>query len=351
MHFVEVSMLSSVKRILIILAILTVVVTGSVLIYSSGRTYYNNDDEIGNTTGNIINGGLFCENEGKIYFSNDMADGSLYVMNSDCSNIKKVSNDKAVYINVDENYIYYVRANNTRENQSGNFLMFYNTGVFRINQNGSNLKAITGNPGAYLTLKGNNIYFQRYDVGVGLYLYKYQIDGSLERLLLKDAVIPSTIKDTSLYYVGYAKDHNINSLDLESFTTHPVFTGSYAYPIFMGDYIYYMNPEEDYRIYRMNSDGSNPTLLVDERCSTYNVTNTGDYLYYQVDDTKNNRISRINLETLDAETLLDGNYKQIHVTDSYVFFKDFDNTNTYIMPANGAPDVSIFSPLNPDSKQ
>jgi hypothetical protein len=343
-------MVSSVKRILIILAVLTVAAVIGITVYSSNRTYFNDEEEIGNTAGNIINGGLFCEKDGKIYFSNDYADGSLYVMNSDFSNIKPLSDDKAVYINADENYVYYVRANNTKENQNGNFLMFYNTGVFRINQNGTGFKAFTGNPGAYLTLKGNNIYFQRYDVGVGLYLYKYKIDGSLERLLLKDAVIPSAIIDNSIYYVGYAKDHNINALDLESFTTHPVFNGSYTYPIFMGEYIYYMNPEDDYRIYRMNRDGSEPTLLIDEHCFTYNITNTGKYLYYQVDDAVNNRICRMNLETMESDTLLDGNYKQIHVTEKYVFFKDFDNTNTYILSADGKVDINTFNPTNKVTK-
>jgi hypothetical protein len=343
-------MLSYVKRILIVLVILTVAVIGGVVFYSDGRTYFNDEEEVGNTAGNIYNGGLFCENEGKIYFSNDAADGSLYVMNSDCSNIKELYDDKSVYINVDENYVYYVRANNTRENKSGNFLMFYNTGVFRINQNGSGFKAITGDPGAYLMLKGNNIFFQRYDVSVGLYLYKYQIDGSMERLLLEDAVVPATVIDNSLYYVGYSKDHDINALDLESFTTHPVYSGLFAYPIFMGDYIYYIDLADGYHIYRMNRDGTNKILLVDEQCFTYNITNTGKYLYYQVDDAKNNHIGRLNLETMEQETLLDGNYKQIHVTDNYVFFKDFDNTNTYIMSADGGPDVSTFNPPAPEAE-
>jgi hypothetical protein len=341
-------MFTFIKRTLIILGILTLLVVGGVIVYNNGRTYYNEEDEIGNTVGNIINGGLFCENDGKIYFSNDSADGSLYVMQSDCSDIRKLSDDKAVYINADENYVYYVRANNTRENQSANFLMFYNTGIFRINQNGSGLKAITGDPGAYLTLKGNDLFFQRYDVEKGLFLYKNNINGSMERLLLEDAVIPSAVIDNSLYYASYSKNHNINALDLDSFTTSPVYTGDFAYPIFQGDFIYFLDLSDDYHLYRMNQDGSNPTLLVEERCATYNITNTGKYLYYQVDDGKKNRISRMNLETTESETLLDGNYKQIHVTDNYVFFKDFENTTTYIMSADGSSDINTFNPPNLD---
>lgn len=337
-------MLKSILRILIALAVITLLAAGALFLYNLDRTYFNDEEEAGNTTGNIYNGGLFCEQDDKIYFSNDNADGSLYVMRPDCTGFKKITTDKAVYINVDENYIYYVRANNTRENNQGGFLMFNNTGVFRIKQNGSGLKAFTGNPGAYLTLKGNDIFFQRYDVEVGLYLYKYRIDGSEERCLAEDAVIPSAVINNSLYYAGYSKDHNINSTDLSSFTTHSVFEGSYLYPVFMGDYIYYMDVSDKYKIYRMYRDGTQPALLVNKRCSTYNITNSGKYLYYQVDDTKHNGIYRMNLETLKEELLLEGNYKQINVTENYVFFKDFDNTKTYVVTADTISEVNVFDP-------
>ena len=344
-------MLKTIKRLLIFLVIATVITVCSLLIYNSNRTYFNDDNEVGNTTGNLYNGGLFCEQDGKIFFSNDAADGSLYVMDTDLSDMKFVYDDKAAFINADENYVYYVRANNTRDNQAGNILMFYNTGVYRLGHNGKGLKSFTSNPGAYLMLYGNNIYFQRYDVEIGLYLYRYQIDASMERLLLKDAVIPAAVMDNSLIYNGYSQDHNINAMDLSSFTYHPRFEGDYYYPIFQGDYIYYLNLDEDYKIYRMNLDGSNPTMLVNERCFTYNITNDGKFLFYQVDNGKNNRICRMNLETLVSETILEGNYKQIHLTDNYVFFKDYDNTNTYIMDPDGIIDISTFNPPNLNPKK
>ena len=343
-------MLKTMKRMLIFLTVITILASVIIYFYSLNRTYYNGEDEVGNTAGNIYNGGFFSEQDGKIYFSNNNADGCLYVMNSDLTGFKQITDDKAVYINVDENYIYYVRANNTRENNKGGFLAFYNTGVYRIRHNGSSLMAFTGNPGSYLTLKGNTIYFQRYDVNIGLFLYKYQIDGSLDRLLVEDAVIPATVMENELYYAGYSKDHNINTLDLSSFTTHSKYDGSYLYPIFTTDYIYYMDVSDKYKIYRMNLDGSDPTKLVNLRCSTYNITNSGIYLYYQVDDTKHNGMYRLNLETMEEDLLMEGNFKQINVTDNYVFFNDFDGTNTYVVSADGSPKATIFEAPSLKSK-
>lgn len=337
-------MLVSVKRFFIILVIITVVAFAAVFLYSQGRTFYNDENVVGNTTGNIINGGLFCERDGKIYFSNDNDDGSLYVMNSDCTNARKISNDKTAYINVDDNYIYYLRANNTRENNPGSIFVFYNTGLYRIDRKGNNLKSISSNPASYVTLKGNTLYYQNYELNIGLFLYQKKIDGTMERLLLKDAVIPSAIIDNKLYYAGYVKDHNINALDLSSFVTETQIQGNFAYPIFLGDYIYYLDMDNNYSINRMKTDGSEQTVLVEERCSTYNITNSGKFLYYQVDDGDNSGMCRLNLETMESETLLNGNYKQIHVTNNYVFFKEFDNKETYVLSADGSAKLGTFDP-------
>ena len=55
----------------------------------SSRIVYNNDNAIGNSAGNLNNGGLFCEYNDKIYFANPYDYNKLYVMNSDCTNAMK----------------------------------------------------------------------------------------------------------------------------------------------------------------------------------------------------------------------------------------------------------------------
>jgi hypothetical protein len=338
--------MSTIKKVLKILFIITGLALAGILIYSYNRSYHNDEELIGNTSGNIYNGGLFCEKDGIIYFSNDNDDGSLYAMRSDLSKFTKLHNDKAAYINVDEYFIYYLRANNTRENNSGSILHFNNTGIYRVKLNGRSLKLISSNPGSHLTLKGNHVYYQGYDVEKGLFFYRNKTDGSLERMLLQEAVIPASIINDKLYYVGVNENHNINSLDLSSFTSNTNIQGNFASPIFFEDYIYYLDQSNNYTINRMYLDGSDREVLIDERCSTFNITNSGKYLYYQVDDLDNSKIGRLNLTTMETETLLDGHYKQIHVTDNYVFFKDFDNSNTYIISADGNSTLNTFNPPN-----
>ncbi|MDF2514099.1 MAG: hypothetical protein K0S04_3965 [Herbinix sp.] len=335
-------MAKHILRVLLALTILTAVAAAGIYYYNLDRTYYNSDDEIGNTAGNIYNGGLFCQQDDKIYFSNNNAGGRLFVTNDTLSSFQLVSNSKAVYINADDDYIYYVQANNTKETSIDDSIVYYNTGAYRIKHNGSNLTAFTADPSAYLTLKGNYLYLQKYNVDYGLCLYRYKIDKTEERLLVKDAVIPTKAEGDYLYYSGRSKDLNIHSLDLLSYTTHPILKGSYLYPIYFEDYIYYINTKDNNSLYRMNKDGSEPTKLVSQHCSTYNITNSGKYLYYQVDNKKTKGIHRMNLSNLKDELMLSGEYKQINITKDYVFFQDTDGSNTYYAVADGDALVNRF---------
>lgn len=336
-------MLKTIVRLLITLTAATALLVVILCAFSNDRTYYDNENTSGNTAGNIYNGGLFCERDGKIFFSYDRAGGALYVMDSDLTGLKKLRNDKAVFINVDDNYIYYVRANDIN-NSNAEYMMFYNSGVYRIKRNGSELKAYTSDPSSYLTLKDNNIYFQKYDVANGFGLYKYRIDGGLDRQLVKNESIPVNISDNRLYFIDRAQNQSIRMIDLNSFVTYQAYEGSYSQPIFKDGYIYYMDAEDNNKIYRMNIDGSGKELLVNSRCSTYNITNSGIYLYYQVDDHAGNGIYRLKLDTRESAMLQSGDYKQINVTEKYVFFRDMDSSNTYAISADGYAEVSVFDP-------
>ena len=58
----------------ILLAILLMVILG-------GRIPMNDDATVGNTPGNLNNGGYFCEMDGRVYFANAYDNFALYSMN------------------------------------------------------------------------------------------------------------------------------------------------------------------------------------------------------------------------------------------------------------------------------
>lgn len=324
-------------------AILLFIILGVVLFQKYvTKTVFQADDVNGNTSGNIMNGGLFCELGNKIYFSNPDDDGMLYVMNQDMKQIKKLSNDKVAYINAAGKYIIYSRVNNTKSGSNGDFFIMNSIGIYRISTNGSNLKLLDKNPCGIMNVYGNYIYYQNFTKKDEIDLYRLKIDGTNSEKLNDEAFSPTTIQDNKMYYTGILSDHNIHVMNLYDKSSSLLFQGNCFNPITNGDYIYYISLADNYSIARMKMDGSGSTILVKDRCSTFHVSNDGTYVYYQIDDSTNNGLYRMDLETQNATLIKPGNYNHIHVTGRYVFFQEFDTGKTYYLSSGEDPTVNDF---------
>jgi hypothetical protein len=298
---------------------------------------------MGNTSGNLLNGGFFSEYDNRIYFSNRMDDGALYSMNMDFKDFKKISNDKAGYINAAGKYLYYLSMNYSKNKTDGDVFSFKNTGIYRINLDGSHSVNLHDDPGGLINLYGNSLYYQYYNSKEGLKFYKVDIDGKNNAKLSDSPIIPLSIKEDLLYYSG-TSNHAIYTMDLSTGMTNLLSrTKAYA-PILQEKYIYYMSLEHNYAIYRMKADGTNPEEIISERCSTYNITPDGRYLYYQVDDTQNNSIRCMNLDTLETQTLMEGDFKNIHIVGGKVIFTDFNETVQYYAPIGLQKLILEFNP-------
>lgn len=334
-----------VKKTLIILISLTFLGLLILFVRTNNKTYFNDDNYEGNTIGNIYNGGMYCQYNNKIYFSNINDKNTLYVINSDLSNPIKLYDNKTAYINVDRDYVYFTKTGDNKGYKHKIILPFNNNGQFRINFNGTNMKSISNKPGAYLFLKGNYLYYHAYDVDNGVLFYRKKIDGSEEKILTKDAIIPAAFSNNQMYYTNSSTNHDINSINLNSFTHNTYLKGSFMYPILQDNLIYYINPEANYSIWVNSTISNEATKLIKARTSTYNISKDGVFLYYQIDDGKNNSINVLNLITLESKKILDGDFKHINITDKYVFFSDFSDKTSYILPANGSSKATIFKPV------
>lgn len=311
---------------------------------SNQKVHYNAEYVIGNTSGNLMNGGLFCEVDDKIYFSNQKDDGALYVMNLDCTDFRKINTDYSTSINVAGKYIYYVRQNNKKETNSDVFGSFNNSGLYRINLDGTNTVTLNNDPTGISNIIGNYIYYQHYNSDEGLTLYRIKIDKKDNIKIMDEAVSPATIVDNTLYYTSSIDNHNIKALDLDTLQTSSILEGNYYNPIVIKNYIYYMIPEENYKIGRCNLDGTNPTILVEDRTCTFNITQSGKYLYYQVDGGNNNRLCMMNLQTKEVTDIITGNFNYINITSNYVFFKDILTKTSYVLTVGENGQLGKFNP-------
>lgn len=310
--------------------VIVAIVALSFFTYHAKQTVYNEENVLGNSSGNLFNGGLFCEYENRIYFSNPEDEGRLYVMDADLSNYKKLSSDTATSINVAGKYVIYGRHNDQQEHTNENVFSVSKTGLYRVDQNGNNLKTLFDSVVNVVNLYGNTVYFQ-HNTTSGFGTSMIDIDKSNSGDLTEEPIFPYAIDNGYLYYVGVSKEHNVHRINLSNGQKETIYEGNTAYITFADDYLYFLDLENSHTLTRMQTDGTQKEVLVTEPTSTYNVTPDGTFLYYEVDNGTDNGIFRMNLKNGITQNLMVGNYSSIHTTSVFTFFQSFDNGNFYVV--------------------
>ena len=297
----------------------------------------------GNTAGNLYNGGSFCEYNGVIYFSNPNDNGKLYCMDSNGTNLKKISDDNATYINVDDNYIYYIR-NNSDPSLNFGFVAFHRNALVRIDHNGKNLLLLDTEPCLYASLIGNYIYYVHYDTSDASTLYKVRIDGEEQQKVMNEAVFTCNADGQFFYYNGMNADGSIHRYDTVSDTSTIVYVGNSFQPIVKnGVDVYYIDGNSNCSIVHTNMNFDNPTYITRDSVDSYNVH--GSYIYYQR-FAKNGEsgLCMIKNDGTEYQVIRKGDYCDIHVTSYYVFFRDFHTREMYYFSRSNPDVIEKFNP-------
>ena len=311
----------------------------------SGRVIPNTEGAVGNTACNLYNGGLFCEDDNKIYFSNLNDRGALYSMSKELSDFEYLQEDTAGYINNTSNYVVYSRLNYTRNDTVKRVLQFSYSGIYRVAKKGSHaIGGIYAYDVGAVGLIGNKVYYQRHEKDGNMNLYCSSLDGKNEELLLEEKVVPGTLTSSKIYYGGAEGDHYIYSFDPVTKQKVVIYKGNCYQPALIGGNIYFISLSKNYNIAKIDEYGQNPTILVEEKCSFYNVTPNEQYVVYQVDDAKNNRLEMMNLSTLEKNVIKTGDYNSINIIGDRVFFREFGTDEVYYFSLSSPSQVENFNP-------
>lgn len=318
------------NRIIIIVVILAVTGCLGIIRWNSSVHFYADESITGNTSTNLLNGGLFAKSGDTIYFANPDDQNALYSMDTKLGHVKKLYNDYTSYINAAGKYIFYTRRNDKKGNESKALFSFSTTGLYRLNTSGQGLKQLYKEPSQSLTLLGNHIYYQRYDQKEGLQLFSIGIDGKKDTMLLKEGAAPVIANDT-IYYTGVDSDHNIHKLPVSGGSASVVYEGNFTGLSYVNGALYCMDMDNDYTLCRLDLSTQEMTHLTQVRIATYNVSSDGATVYYQIDNGKDNGLYAFDTKS-GAQTLLrSGNYNYYHIIDNYLFFENFDGSAAYVM--------------------
>lgn len=330
------------KAFILLLVLILIAALVSIVRHQLTKTHFNADYVNGNTGGNLYNAGLFCENGGRIFFSNPADNHKLYSMTTEGTDLKKLCNDTASYINADEHYVYYVR-NNSSDDSAFSFLKWNNNSLCRIKRDGGEVLILDNDPSLYTSLIGNYVYYIHYGKDNASTLYRVGIDGENREEVHSSPILPCSTNGPYIYYNGIDSNHSLYRLDTRSNSTSLLYDGNLQNPVVMGDTAYYLDCDKDYALTSTDLTTGETVTLTTDRVDRFNVS--GNYIYYQRNDSENPALCRISTTGGEPEELLSGNYTDINITSNYVYFYAFnDDTTCYRLSVNGAADISTFAP-------
>lgn len=338
------------KRLPIIIIAVFVIVFAGIGIYDhqKSKIHYNTSYVNGNTAGNLYNAGLFCEKNGTVYFANPDDDYRLYSMDTSGGHLKKLSYDRVMYINADDHYVYYVR-NNENRGTGFDFFSYARNSLCRIDQNGENVKILDKDPCLYASLVGNYIYYLHYDTEDATTLYKIGIDGKGRKKVYTPYIFTCSTLGQYIYTSGTENDGAIYRFDTADDNLEKVYDCNSFKPIVTGDDdVYYMDVNQNNALVHTNMTFSHPVTLTTDSLDLYNVY--GSSIYYQRYSKSNPALCMIKNDGSGYRELAQGNYSNINVTSSYIYFTDYNTKDVFCMPTDHPGELQAFHPGVIDKK-
>ncbi len=326
------------KGIIIGVTVALLLITLFVAMFFLNRIHMNPEGTVGNTAGNLNNRGLFCEYNGTVYFSNSYDGGSLYSMDPGEGNIRKLNSMVVQNILAGGRYLYYFQTGATPTSGFGQVQGMKS--FDRCDLNGRNTNALTKDVVVTAQLVNNYLYML-VATNSGPSFYKLKIDKTDKTVLASLSINPACAQDGVIYYNGVETDHYLYALNTEGDTISELWAGNLWYPILSGDYVYYMDVAENYRLCRYSLSQDVIEVLTNDRVDCFNVGS--GFIYYQKNDSVSPQLICMRTDGSDAFVVAEGTYTNINMTSQYVYFKAFDDDITTYHSFLGTSSYSDFT--------
>lgn len=333
-------MTAKTKNIIIIastFAILALIVT---LLVITGKMPMNDNYTVGNTAGNLNNGGLFCESDGRVYFANAYDNNALYSMNPDETDIKKLNGNSVASINAGGDYLYYYMESGA-SGGTGLGYMGRTAGIYRSRKDGKKTTCLDRTYAVTMQLCGSYLYYQDYNNKTGTQLTKIKIDKSDKTTVADYVINPASFVNGTIYFNGTQDDHALYILNTASDSITSIWQGNIWNPIYQDGYIYYMDVANDYRLCRYSMSQNLVEVLTNDRVDYFNVYYS--YIYYQKSSKTDPALKRMYIDGSNPEVVANGVYENINITSQYVYFNQYGaSVPVYQTSTTGIINVTPF---------
>lgn len=146
-----------------------------------------------------------------------------------------------------------------------------------------------------------------------------------------------------IYTSGTESDGAIYQLDTASDSLSKVYECNSFKPIVTSDdNVYYMDVDQNNALVHTNMKSGHPVTLTKDSLDLYNVY--GSSIFYQRYSEDNPALCMIKNDGSGYQELAQGNYSNINVTSSYIYFTDFKTKEMFCTPTDHPGTLTAFHP-------
>ena len=327
------------KTVKIVLGIIIAALVAGIatILYLTQRVVMNPDGTVGNTAGNLNNDGRFCEYDGTVYSLNSFPGGGLFAMNPDETEFKRLNSLEVRNILAGGKYLYYYHTGISYEESGFSGALGLRT-FQRCRLNGSNASSLTTKVVVTAQLVNNYLYFLT-AANDDLSFSKMKIDNSDEVKLADYLINPACAENGIIYYNGTQGNHFLHALDTSTDAPREIWQGNLWNPVLDGDYFYYMDVAENYRLCRYSRSENAVEVLTQDRVECFNVGS--GYIYYQTNGT-DAALKCMGTDGSNPTVIAAGVYHNINMTSRYVYFQEFRDDYTIYHSPLGSSGYDVF---------
>ncbi|MBF1004869.1 MAG: DUF5050 domain-containing protein [Lachnospiraceae bacterium] len=326
-----------------LMLVLAAFIAFAVHTYLESKVTMNDDSVIGNTAGNINNDGLFCESDGVVYFSNPADLNTLYSMQPDESDLRKLSSLSVKNILCGGNFLYYymdINPNDQKASGLGSAVREY--GIYRCKNNGKYEICVARENTDQFQLCGSYLYFGQGDEHKGT-LERLRIDKQDRSTVLHEKINPSCMADGSLYFAEIKGDHSLKVLKTNAQNQVETVANLNAYqPQIMGNCLYYLDLSNHYYLCSYDLRSGQKQTLTSMPIDVYNLN--GNTVFFDSQTTDNPGLYRMSLSDKTPVQIAPGAYHALNLTSQYLYCKAFGSDTVYHYALNGGQALTPFLP-------
>lgn len=294
----------------------------------------SSSQKLGNTNGNIANFGYRVKVADGVVFANSRDHLRIYFSSSDGSDIQKISSKSGVYLNVFEDWVYFLSLDDDYQ-------------LVRVATDGSVEEVVSDNriyPYGGMMIINGWIYYVHVDDGNQI--YKMSLDGAInERFIEGSAMRINASKQGLVYILVNEKGNQLMISDYKSGEGAVLAEDVGQLTLVVDDWVYFNKASDQDKLYRVKLDGSDEVKVNDLR--VYALNENKGRLYFS-DMDHNYRLSSAKLDGSDVKIVSEDMSSDLLFYDGWLYYLNHsDSGREYRIKGNEKEKVISVAKVTP----